>query len=170
MSSVPMPLNDPIARPRKRGLKTSDRDENEGKLTEVWIPYMQSQNSIAATSIRLTTSPVALSAQAASIGVTAIPTTSLAAGLYRIAYYTRITTASGATSSLTVTIHWTDGGIACSLSSAALTANTTSTVGTGTALVNIDGASPVSYSTTYASTGVPVMSYALYLTLEAMNQ
>lgn len=170
MANIPMPLNDPIARPRKRGLKTSDRDDNEGKLTEVWIPYLQSQNTIASTSIRLTTSPVSLSAQAASIGVTAIPTTSLASGLYRVSYYARITTASGATSSLTVTIHWTDGGISCSLSSAALTGNTTATVGTGTALVNIDGASPVSYSTAYASTGVPAMSYALSIVLEAMNQ
>jgi hypothetical protein len=169
MANFPMPLNDPIANPRRRGLKPEDRDQNEGKLSDVWIPYMQSQNSISSTAIRQTTAPVSLSAQAASIGTTAIPTSSLASGLYRVTYYTRITTAAGTSSSLITTFTWTDGGISCSLSSAALTGNTTSTVGTGSALINIDASSPISYSTTYASVGAPVMAYSLYITLEEMN-
>lgn len=169
MANIPMPLQDPIARPRRTGLKASERDENEGKLTEVWIPYLQSQNTIASTAIRQTSSPVALTGQTASIGVTSIPTSSLGSGLYRVSFYTRITTAAGVSSSLSIGIHWTDGGISCSLSSAALTGNTTSTVGTGTALISIDGASPVSYSTTYASVGAPVMAYSLSVVLEEMN-
>lgn len=169
MANFPMPLNDPIANPRRRGLKADARDENEGKLSEVWIPYMQSQNSISSTAIRQNTSPIALSAQAASIGTTSIPTSSLSSGLYRVSYYCRITTAASVSSSLIVSFTWTDGGISCSLSSAALTGNTTSTVGTGTALISIDASSPISYSTTYDSVGAPAMAYSLYITLEEMN-
>jgi len=169
MSNVPMPLNDPIARPRRRGLKPDQRDENEGLLTETWVPYMQNQSDIASTAIRQSTSPVSLTAQTASIGLTAIPTSSLASGLYRVSYYCRITTAAGVSSSLIVTFSWTDGGVACSVSSTALTGNTTATVGTGTALINIDAASPVSYSTTYASNAAGVMRHSLYITLEEMN-
>ena len=71
--------------------------------------------------IRQSTSPVSLTAQGASIGVTAIPTSSLASGLYRVSYYCRITTAAGVSSSLIVTFSFTDGGVACSFASAALT-------------------------------------------------
>lgn len=169
MANFPMPLNDPLVNKRKAGLRPGELDENEGKMAEVWIPYMQSQNTITATAIRQSTDPVSLTAQTASIGVTSIPTSSLASGLYRATYYVRVTTASGATSSIAVSFHWTDGGVSCSLTSTALTGNTTSTVGSGSALVNIDASTPISYSTTYASTGAPVMAYAVYLTLEEMN-
>jgi hypothetical protein len=170
MNNPNMPLNDPLVRPRNRKLKPTERDENEGKMTETWVPYFTSQNAITTASVRQQTTPVTLSNQTATIGLTAIPAGSLSSGLYRVSYYARVTTASGATSSLEVTIHWTDGGISCSLTSPALTTNTTASVSTGTALVNIDGATPVSYSTTYASTGAPPMAYALYIVLESLNQ
>lgn len=169
MANFPMPLNDPLVNRRRRGLKPEDIDENEGKMTDVWIPYMQSQNTIAATAIRQNTAPVSLTAQTASIGVTSIPTTSLASGLYRVGFYYRITTAAGTSSSILVTFHWTDGGISCSLASAANTANTVSTVDTAFALLSIDASTPISYSTTYASVGAPAMAYSLSLTLEEMN-
>ena len=169
MAVANMPVNDPLVYARKKNLKPGQPDENEGKMTETWIPYFQNQNSISSTAIRQTTSPVSVSAQTASIGTTSIPTSSLSSGLYRVTYYCRITTAASVSSSLIVSFTWTDGGISCSLSSAALTGNTTSTVGTGTALINIDASSPISYATTYASVGVPAMSYSLSITLEEMN-
>ncbi len=169
MANFPMPLNDPLVNKRKAGLRPSEIDDNEGKMAEVWIPYMQSQNTITATAIRQSTSPTSLTAQTASIGVTAIPTSSLASGLYRVTYYVRVTTAAAVSSSIIVSFHWTDGGVSCSVASTALTGNTTSTVGTGSALINIDASTPISYSTTYASVGAPAMAYALYLTLEEMN-
>lgn len=169
MANFPMPLNDPLVNKRKKGLRPEEIDENEGKMAEVWIPYMQSQNTITATAIRQNTDPVSLTGQTASIAVTAIPTASLASGLYRATYYVRVTTAAGTSSSIDVSFHWTDGGVSCSVTSAALTGNTTSTLGTGSALINIDAATPVSYSTTYASVGAPVMAFSLFLTLEEMN-
>lgn len=168
-ANVPMPLSDPIARPRNRALAQGKRDASEGTLTDVWIPYFQSQNSIVATALRQAAVPVELSDQSASIGVTAIPADSLAPGLYRVTWYARITRAATTSSSLVVTFSWTDGGIACSTSSAALTGNTTSTSGTGSALMNIDQASPVSYSTTYGSVGATTMQHSLAIVLETIN-
>lgn len=169
MANYPMPLNDPLVNKRKKGLGPGELDPNEGKMAEVWIPYMQSQSSITATAIRQNTSPVSLTAQTASIALTAIPTSSLASGLYRATYCVRVTTAAGTSSSISVSFHWTDGGVSCSLASTALTGNLTSTVGSGSALINIDAATPISYSSTYASVGAPVMAYALSITLEEMN-
>lgn len=170
MANFPMPLNDPLVNKRKKGLRPEEIDENEGKMAEVWIPYMQSQSSITATAVRQTTSPVVLTAQSASIGVTSIPAASLAGGLYRVTYWARVTTAAGTSSSLSVTLSWTDSGVACSKAFTAVTGNTTATTDSNSYLVNIDGASPISYSTTYASVGAPAMIYALSLTLEGMEE
>jgi hypothetical protein len=111
---------------------------------------------------------VTLTAQSASIGTTPIPLPSLATGTYRVTTYARITTADAVSSSLTITITWTDGAIACSLSGAAMTGNTTSTVQSNTALVQIDAATPISYSVTYASNTPAAMKYKLIVLVEAV--
>lgn len=109
---------------------------------------------------------VTVAAQTASIGTTAL-VASAAAGLYRVSWFFRITTAASVSSSLLVTIAGTDGGISYTQAGAAVTGNTTATVQSGSFLVRADQASPISYSTTYASVGTP-MSYSLSLTVEAL--
>lgn len=111
---------------------------------------------------------VALTGQSASIGTTPIPLPSLATGLYRLTYYARITTADAVSSSLTVTLTWTDGGVSPSFSGAAMTGNTTTTAQSGSAMVQIDAASPISYSTTYASNTPAAMQYRLTILVEAV--
>lgn len=111
------------------------------------------------------TTPVSLSAQNASISTTAIPTPSLNAGLYQITYFARVTTAATSSSSLTVTFTATDDSVSYSVSGTAITGNTTATTGTGTFLMRVDGASPVSYSTTYATSGATAMVYKLDIVL-----
>ena len=109
---------------------------------------------------------VSVSGQSASIGTTAIPTAALTAGLYLVSYYARITQAGTVSSSLTVTLHWTESTLALTVTGAAMTGNTTTTVQSGTHLVRIDASSPVSYSTTYASVGATAMQYRLDVVLE----
>ena len=111
---------------------------------------------------------VSLTAQNASLGTTPIPLPSLATGLYRLTYYARITTVDAVNSSLTVTLSWTDGAVACSLSGAAMTGNTTATVQSSTAMIQIDAASPISYATTYASNTPGAMKYKLLILVEAV--
>lgn len=111
---------------------------------------------------------VSLTNQSASIGTTPMPLPSLATGLYRLTTYARITTADAVSSSLTITVSWTDGAIACSLSGAAMTGNTTATVQSNTATVQIDAATPISYATTYASNTPGSMKYKLIVLVEAV--
>lgn len=110
-----------------------------------------------------------VSAQAASIGTTALPIGLIAGGLYRVSWALRVTQAATSSSSLTVGLSWTDGTIACSLSGAAVTGNTTATTQSGTALIQVDQGTPVSYSTTYASSGATPMQYQVEIVLEQVS-
>lgn len=111
---------------------------------------------------------VALTGQHASILTTPMPLPSLATGLYRVSYYAAITTADGVSSSLTVTLTWTESTLSKSVSGTAITGNTTTTVQSGTALLVLDAASPISYSTVYASNTPATMQYRLTILLEAL--
>lgn len=136
-------------------------------MSDPWIRYFSDMT------VRLEDSPeriglVELTAQAASIAATAIPMPGLSAGLYRVAYYARITTAATNNSSLTVTFDWQDGGVTPTWSGAAITGNTTTTVQSGTLLLLCAASSPIRYSTTYASNGATAMVYKLYITCEGI--
>ena len=109
------------------------------------------QQDVQEAPYRLTT--VTVENQTAAIGATALPLGALATGMYRVSYLARITTAASTSSSLTVTLGFTNGSIACALAGAAMTGNTTSTVQSQTVLVNIDASTPLTYSTAYSSTG-----------------
>ena len=113
--------------------------------------------------------PVEHTAQSASIATTSLPTDGdLSAGLYRVTYYARITTAAGVSSSLTVNFGWTDGAISQTHSGAAMTGNSNTTWQTDSILIYVDAATPISYSTTYASDAAGAMQYQLFVTLERM--
>lgn len=107
-----------------------------------------------------------LEAQEASIGATDLADGTLGAGFYRLSYYARVTRAATTSSSLTVTLQWTDSGVGMSQSGAAVTGNLTTSGQTGTVLIYSDGASPITYSTTYASVGATTMTYRLGVVLE----
>lgn len=107
-----------------------------------------------------------LTAQDAAITATAVATPTLAAGLYRVAYAVRVTQAATTSSTVTVTVEWTDGGIAMSQSGAAVTGNTTATQQNGTLLVRIDAGTTIRYSTAYSSVGATSMQYALDVVAE----
>ena len=107
--------------------------------------------------------------QNASIAATDLTDGTFGAGLYRLTYYARVTKAAGVSSSLQVTFAWTDHAIAQTSSGAAMTGNTTTTQQSGTVLVYSNAASPISYSTTYASNGAGEMEYSLYVVIERVQ-
>ncbi len=111
---------------------------------------------------------VSLSAQIATVAATAIPTPTLTTGRYKITAYLRITRAATTNSSITLTIAWTDGGVACSQAFAAVTGNTTGTIQTNTMLVLADTATTITYTLTYASTGATSMQYLAEIALESV--
>ena len=156
MASPPMPARDPLITPPANLIRRS---------WQVWLRNLTTQVNAAPS--RLQT--VSLAAQTASIGATSIPSSALSAGLYRVTWYARIAVAATTSSSLTVTLGWVDDTVTMSLSGAALTGNTTTTSQTSTALLAVDNASPVTYTTTYASVGATAMQYTLDITLEAVS-
>jgi hypothetical protein len=154
MANPPMPARDAMI-------------DGEGIVRRTWQVWFRNlTNTVNDAPSRIQT--ISLVGQSASIGATSIPSSTLTAGLYRVTWYLRISTAAGTSSSVTVTIGWTDDTVTMSLSGAAVTGNTTATSQTQTSLLAVDNASPVTYATTYSSSGSPAMQYALDITLEAV--
>jgi len=137
------------------------------KLTMAWIQWFTtltqtvSQAPAQAALVSLTAQNDAISTTAAAVSVSA--------GLYRVTVYARITTPDAISNSLTITIGWTDGGITCSFSGAAMTGILPSTVQSFTFLVQADGATSVTYATAYASNTPNAMVYALSVLVEEIN-
>ena len=158
-------MQDRVAAASTPGLR-AELDTQSGAITPPWLEWLA---HLAATLDKAPQrlSSVSLTAQAASIASTALKT-GLTAGLYRVSYYARITTAAGTSSSLTVTFGWTDGAVTPSQSGAAITGNTTTTIQSGTLLIRVDANTAVNYSTTYASTPASAMQHSLDLFLEEM--
>jgi hypothetical protein len=161
LNNVPIPLNDPIATPRREG----QNQKLEGLLTVVWQRWFDQLGlSMEAAPSRVANVP--LTSQSASIGATDMSSGATSAGLYRVTYYARITQAAGLNSSLTVSFDWTDGGVAQSYSGAAMVGNLVTTYQSNTQMINVDALSPIRYSSVYASAGAPAMLYSLYVVLE----
>jgi hypothetical protein len=160
LDNAPIPLQDAIARAPR-----SENDQLAGFLTDPWVEFFNRWVGQTNASPFVQNS-VAVTAQSASIGATDFSGGALGAGYYRLTYYARITQAAGTSSSLTVTFSWTESAVALAVSGAAMTGNTTTTVQSGSVMVLIDDAAPISYSTTYASVGVPVMQYRLSVVIE----
>lgn len=172
LGTIPLPLGDVIAkRPRKEFLQKGIPDPQEGMVSTPWVEYMTRSDQILAQSPNRLNSVGPLTAQAASIGATDFSTGGLNAGLYRLSYYARITQAATTSSSLIVTFDWTDTGVATSHSFAAITGNTTATNNGSpdSKLIYSDAASPIRYSTTYASVGGTPMQYSLQIVLEKVQ-
>lgn len=112
---------------------------------------------------------VNLTGQSAAIAATDCSGGGLNAGLYRVSYYARITQAATTSSSLTVTLAWTDDTLTPSYSGAAITGNTTTTVQSGSILIDVDGAKAINYSTAYASVGATSMQYKLSVVVEKVD-
>lgn len=137
-----------------------------GRVSPFWQPWFE--RIVAAVTAMERLASVALTTQEASIAATDVGASLPAAGLYRVSYYARITRAATTSSSLTVTLSWTDGGVACSQAGAAMTGNTTATVQSDSVVVSVDAATAIQYATTYGTVGATTMQYALSLYLEPL--
>lgn len=115
---------------------------------------------------------VSATAQSASIGATtlyAVPAGG--AGVYRITYYMKITTAGSTSGSVTLTLSWTDVDDSAALSVVIPTpANATDITGvvSGELVVDAKLSTNIQYATTYASAGGTAMVYKLKIKAEAL--
>lgn len=111
---------------------------------------------------------VQYSAQAAAI-VTAALVASTSSPLYRVSYDVRISQAAGVSSSVTVTIGFTQGGVAQTYVGAALTGNTTTSKQTDSFLIRPDAGTVITIAVAYASVGAPVANYEADFVAEAIG-
>jgi hypothetical protein len=139
--------------------------DERGRFRTVWVIWLQqlleNQNRAAMQVV----GPVILEDVTGALAVTPFLTPALRGGLYRVSYYVRIVNPAGTSSSVAVSVGWTDKGVPCQASGAAVTGNTITSTGTGTFLLSADASTPVTYSTTYSSTPAG-MRYRLALWLE----
>lgn len=133
-------------------------------LRNEWVRWLQSlKDAIDATAQGL--GGVSLVLQSASLPATTI-ITAPATGLYRVTYYARITRPATTSSSLTVTVRWTDGGVAQAASNTAMTGNTTTTQQSAQGLLGVDQGTDITIETAYVSVGATPMQYALSARVE----
>lgn len=128
------------------------------------------RSSVDAASTLVPQGVVQRSGETATIGTTAIPTASLAAGLYEVNWYAQVLTAAGVSSSFQVTISWTRNAVGQSFTGTLKNGNTTATNEPDKSLlIHIDAATPVSYAVAYASNPAAAMEYELNVTLRVVS-
>ena len=153
---------------------TSGGDLQTGLVSSPWFEYfLQMQDRAEKSPYAIGTLFDMLTGQTAAIAATSLTistptglTTKLSKGLYRVSTYVRITQAASTSSSLTVTLGWTDGTVACTSSGSAVTGNTTATTGSQSVMIRSDADGSVTYATAYSSSGATAMQYRLDVVLE----
>lgn len=98
--------------------------------------------------------------QTASIASTPFTLGTISAGHYEVIFYARITTAAGVSGSVIPTIAWTENGVSCTHDFATLAQP--SVTASEPFTFYSDAASPISYSTTYASNPAATMVYRIH--------
>lgn len=96
--------------------------------------------------------------QVAALATTTLYTTKTA-GYYRVSYYLDKTVADGVSSSLQVTVGWTEGGSARTSVFGALTTDSIGANQSGSVMVPCDGASALTIAVAYASNTPNKMTY-----------
>jgi len=140
-----------------------------GRATLVLINWANSVNSVVEQSAQRLAVVAPTLDQNAAIGTTPIPLGALAQGVYRVSVFMRVTVAAVTSSSLTLTVGFTHGGVSCTFSGAALTGNTTATVQSNQFVIAIDASTPVTYAFAYASNGAGEMKYTYRVVLERIQ-
>ena len=148
---------------------TSGGDLQTGLVSSTWFEYfLQMQDRVQTGAYAVGGLFDTLTGQSAAIAATSLTistptglTTKLSKGLYRVLTYARITQAASTSSSLTVTLRWTDGTVACTSSGSAITGNTTATTGSLDVMIRSDADADITYETAYSSSGATAMQYRL---------
>lgn len=107
-------------------------------------------------------------AQNAALVTTAVFTTRVA-GLYRISYYLRKTTADGVSSALTFTFGWTETGFAQTEAQAALTTDAVTAEQSGSKVVWADANTDLTAAIAYASNTPGQMVYRADVAVESLT-
>lgn len=148
--------------PASTPLIESDPRSKRGPLymASKWLTWLQDslQLTVERASQRLLTK--IMPTQSASIATTPFTLGTIAAGHYQVSFYARITTAAGVSGSVIPSIAWTENGVSCTHDFATLAQP--SVTASEPFTFYSDAASPISYSTTYASNPAATMVYRIH--------
>lgn len=126
------------------------------------------QQVIDGATITPTLAATQLLTQNAAIATTAVYTT-LNAGRYRISYYIRKTQVDGVSSSLTVTLGWTESGVPLTETFAAIAADSVTTgKQEGSIVIYADSATDLTFAVAYASNTPGQMKYRIDVVAEQL--
>ena len=129
-----------------------------------WLTAVRDLLSVAAARV----ASVRLTAQAAAITTTAALAV-VTTGLYRVSSVLRITQAATSSSSATVTIGWTDTGVALTQAFAAVTGNTVTTTQSSSVVIAADALTSVTYAVAYANVGATPMQFSVSVLVEEVG-
>jgi hypothetical protein len=132
-------------------------------ISHSWYLWLFALVALLQASARVVTTK-SYTNQSASIPATSLNVT--VAGVYRVSWTLRPTQAATVSSSLIVTIGYTDAGQVLSVAGVALTANLVTTPQSGTFLLRTDGASPVTAAIAYGSVGGTPLVFKADVTCE----
>lgn len=150
---APIPLETPIV-------------TRDGVITEFFRRRWQ---ELIDRSVRTPTlAAAALQAQNAAIATTAVFTT-VTPALYRVSWYLRKTTADGVSSSVQITIGWTESGLPFTEVGAALAVDAVDARQSGSVVVRADAFADLTYAIAYASNTPGAMVYRLDVTVEQLS-
>jgi len=139
--------------------------EKSGAITDFF--RLRWQSLIDSFQLSSTVADVQKLAQTAAIATAAAFTTETAA-FYRISYYMRKTVADGVSSRLTVTVGWTESGIALSEPAADLNTDTVLAQQSGSKTIWADAATDITFAVGYASNTPNKMTYRINVVVEQL--
>lgn len=162
LENAPIPAEDPVVRPPRPG---RPNDPLAWRLTEPFVGFFTRMASNVNLSPAII-NDASLGDQAASIAATDLAGAALPEGRYSLMYWLTIVQAASVSSSIQITFSWTYRAVTKSASGAAITSNLTSANQSGSLPMFVsDGSSPITYATTYASSGATALNYDLFVAL-----
>jgi hypothetical protein len=161
----------PVIAPLNPQTPIVDKDTNgdlNGNVSTYFRKWLLAQSQVIQNSPQVL-KVLNLTSQTASITTTNFTLGALASGTFRVSWNARVTIPAGTSSSLSVTIGYTDLGIPITRTSTAITGNTTTTVQSDFVVFPSDSSSPISYATTYASNPAAAMTYEVRFIVEQLS-
>lgn len=155
---APAPISTPITDTDRTGKLT-------GYVPTPWSDYFNSVDAQLASSY-LVLEHQQINSGSGPIAVTPITGQILPGGLYRVSYYVVILQPATTSSSIAISIYWTDRTVTRVQTTPSLTGNAVGVALSNILLLRVDRATPVSYSVAYTSVGAAPMLYGLDLLLE----
>lgn len=152
----PVPVYDPIADPKS------------GRLSPIWFRWLSALATRLLAAITVAGNAVHRPSLSSALSPTALYEPSRDGERVRVSWAALITTAATVSSALAVGVSWTSGGLPCSKTFPALTANTAGTADGSSVFLRPDAGTAVSYSTTYATSGATPMVYTLDVVAESV--